>query len=121
MKKLGHEGAQTITVCPSNQIDQEDEPEIPGPKPFYTRQPKPSTEIQIGIMICRARSVSPKQERPLSDQGLKVPRSNSLPNLNDRSAYNRCIGQTVLAHESEKGNVKAAKRIEEFESLLNGL
>jgi hypothetical protein len=96
-----------------------EEPATPSPnlnpKPLYTLQANPTAR---GKLI---RSESQKEVRLRPNEELRMPRSISMPNLNDRSAYNRCIGQTVLVLENAQGKKTASERIEEFDNLLNGM
>jgi hypothetical protein len=114
---VGQKGGN-LAYLQSQQSSRE-EPATPSPnltpKPLYTLQSNPTAR---GKLI---RSESQKEVRLRPNEDLRMPRSISMPNLNDRSAYNRCIGQTVLVLENAQGKKTASKRIEEFDNLLNGI
>ena len=97
--------------------------ELPPPKATVTRGLS-STMLNIGT-LSRARSSSPRKveasSQPQERRGMT--RVRSMPCLQfDRSAYNRSVGQAVLAsvseHDGSKGRGEAKKRVEEFDQLL---
>ena len=106
-------------------VSSEDEEfsELPPPKATVTRGLS-STMLNIGT-LSRARSSSPRKveasSQPQERRGMA--RVRSMPCLQfDRSAYNRSVGQSVLAsvseHDGSKGRGEAKKRVEEFDQLL---
>ncbi len=118
--ETGHERAELSSALDGQRSSigiKADEEALPSPKPVYERQAKPTAKI----MLFRARSESQMQVQSRPNGNVGVPRSKSMSNLEHRSAYNLCIGQTVLVHENAQGKETAVKRVEEFDNLLKGI
>ena len=113
-------------MCNSpDEFSSEDEEfsELPPPKATVTRGLS-STMMNLSV-LSRARSSSPRKvEAPSQLQERRgMTRVRSMPCLQyDRSAYNRSVGQAVLAsvseHDGSKGRGEAKKRVEEFDQQL---
>ena len=108
-----------------DEVSSEDEEfsELPPPKATVTRGLS-STMMNLSV-LSRARSSSPRKvEASIQSQERRgMTRVQSMPCLQfDRSAYNRSVGQAVLAsvseHDGSKGRGEAKKRVEEFDQLL---
>ena len=114
------------TQSSSTENSDEEDSELPPPKPIVAREPK--CNLMKFNPLLRGRSFSPKKTdapgQPQERRGMT--RVRSMPCLQyDRSAYNRSMGQAVLAsvseHDGSKGRGEAKRRVEEFDQLLQDI
>ncbi len=104
---------------------------LPPPMPFFDRRTHATASAPMLLqgVLSRARSSSPNRGAGASGgRGILQARAMtmSMPNLHsNRSTYNRCIGYSVLANDSEcggnRGKQALRSQIDEFETLLEDL
>ncbi len=114
-------------VCDSCYTNEESN--LPPPMPFFDRRTNATASAPMLLqgVLSRARSSSPSRGA-LGGRDLLQSRAMtlSMPNLHgSRSTYNRGIGYSVLANDTEcalyQGKQSLRSRIEEFETLLEDL
>jgi hypothetical protein len=129
--ELGYPCCDTIKET-LDSFDNSEESRLPPPMPYFDRRTHAaaSAPTLMQTVLSRARSSSPRRGASDTPKGEEMRQARamtqSMPNLySSRSMHNRGLGYSVLSKVSECGVKQGEKaslvRVQEFETLLEGL